>query len=183
MLPPRVNNNVGIVPIRGNTINPTIITQLRRAALDEQELQIIPVTITVNATAPAWSLQQGVILYNGHYYIPATSPLLQELPESVGTPTPQFLAVSFNTAASKPATQAFPSSVLLIEDWPQLPSRLRHRRAHLRHPGDHIPASKMATALYRHIMGQVDAGQVYNFPQLPQIMQVLHLRGSYQAPP
>jgi hypothetical protein len=119
MLPPRVNNNVGIVPIRGNTINPTIITQLRRAALDEQELQIIPVTITVNATAPAWSLQQGVILYNGHYYIPATSPLLQELPESVGTPTPQFLAVSFNTAASKPATQAFPSSVLLIEDWPQ----------------------------------------------------------------
>jgi hypothetical protein len=78
---------------------------------------INPTTIIVNTAAPAWSPQQGIILYNGRYYIPVTSPLLQELLESVGMTTPQLLAVGYHTAASTLAThQVFPSSVLLIED-------------------------------------------------------------------
>jgi hypothetical protein len=104
MLPPIVNNNVGIVPILDDTIDPTIIAQLRLAALDKQEPQIISATIAVNTAAPAWSLQQGIILYNGCYYIPATSPLLQELLESMGTTTPQLLEGGFHTAASTLAT-------------------------------------------------------------------------------
>ncbi|CAD6334259.1 unnamed protein product [Miscanthus lutarioriparius] len=105
MLPPRVKNNAGIVPILDDTIDPAIITQLRLAALDEQEPQIISATIAVNAATPAWSLQQGVILYNGRYYILVTSPLLQELLEYVGMTTPQLLPNGFHTAASTPATQ------------------------------------------------------------------------------
>jgi hypothetical protein len=40
--------------------------------------------------------------------------------------TPHLLAVGFHIAASTPTTQAFPSSILPIEDWPQhiLPSAI-----------------------------------------------------------
>jgi hypothetical protein len=84
--------------------------------MNAHEIHIISATIEVYAAASAWSLQHGIILYRGRYYIPATSPLLQELLEPLGT---QVLAVSLHTATSTPATQAIPSSVLLIEDWPQ----------------------------------------------------------------
>jgi hypothetical protein len=73
-LPPRVNNNAGIVHILGDTINPAIITQPH--LLNEQPLQITSTTIDTNAAAPAWSLQPSVILYNRCYYTPAPSPLL-----------------------------------------------------------------------------------------------------------
>lgn len=98
--------------------DPAVLAQLRQAALDEPELQIIAFTIEVKAAAPAWWLQQGVILYNERYYISATSPLLQDLLESLGTTTPHLLVVSLHIAASAPTTQAFPSSIMLIEDWP-----------------------------------------------------------------
>ena len=73
-------------------------------------------TIEVNVVAQAWSLQHGIVLYNERYNIPATSPLLQDLLESLGMTTPHLLAVEFHTAASTPMTQAFPSSILLTED-------------------------------------------------------------------
>jgi hypothetical protein len=40
------------------------------------------------------------------------------------------------------------------------------------------PPTIVATALCRHIMGQVDAGQVYLFPQPPRVMQMLHFLGT-----
>jgi hypothetical protein len=40
------------------------------------------------------------------------------------------------------------------------------------------PPTIVATALCRHIMGQVDAGQVYLFPRPPWVMQMLHFLGT-----
>ena len=53
-----------------------------------------------------------------------TSPLLQDLLESLGTTSPHLLAIGLHTTTSTLTTQAFPSSILLLEEWPQhiLPS-------------------------------------------------------------
>lgn len=118
MLPLHVNDNTGAAPHLDVTTDPAILTQLRLAALDKPELHIITATIKVKAAAPTWWLQQGVILYNGCYYIPTTSLLLQDRLESLGTTTPQLLAVSLHITAFMPTTQAFPSSIHIIEDWP-----------------------------------------------------------------
>ena len=92
--------------------------------MDERVLQIISTTIEVQAAAKAWSLQHDIIRYNDRYYIPVTSPLLQDLLESLGTTSPHLLAIGLHTTTSTPTTQAFPSSILLLEEWPQriLPS-------------------------------------------------------------
>jgi hypothetical protein len=68
-LPPWADYNTKAATHPDKTTDPTILTQLRMTAMDEHELQIIFATIDVHAAAPAWSLQQGVILYNGCYYI------------------------------------------------------------------------------------------------------------------
>ena len=101
-----------------------ILAQLRLATSDERELQIISTTIELQAAAPAWSLQHGIVRYNERYYVPVTSPLLKDLLESLGTSAPHLLAIGLHTATSSPTTQAFPSSILLLEAWPQciLPS-------------------------------------------------------------
>jgi hypothetical protein len=122
MLPPRVDNNTGIVHILGDTSDPAIVTQPH--LLDEHELQIISATIEVQAAAPAWSLHHGILRYNERYYIPVTSLLLQDLLESLGTMSPHLLDIGLHTMISSPTTQAFPSSILLLEEWPEriLPS-------------------------------------------------------------
>jgi hypothetical protein len=71
---PRIDDNSKTAPARHAINNPAIITQLHLAAMNE--IQIISATIAVNAAAPAWSPQQGVIFYNGCHDIPTTSPLL-----------------------------------------------------------------------------------------------------------
>jgi hypothetical protein len=71
---PRIDDNSKTAPARHAINNPAIITQLHLAAMNE--IQIISATIVVNAAAPAWSPQQGVIFYNGCHDIPTTSPLL-----------------------------------------------------------------------------------------------------------
>jgi hypothetical protein len=47
------------------------------------------------------------------------TPLLQDLLESFGSSSLHLLAVSLHTATSTPTMQAFPSSILLLEAWPQ----------------------------------------------------------------
>jgi hypothetical protein len=100
------------------------LIQLRGASTDEHELQIIYDTITLQAAAPAWTICEGVIYYNNRHYVPATSPLPQDMLEMLGTTSRHLLAIGLHTAASTPTTQAFPSSILLLEAWPQriLPS-------------------------------------------------------------
>jgi len=92
--------------------------------MDERVLQIISTTIEVQAAAKAWSLQHDIIRYNDRYYILVTSPLLRDLLESLGTTSPHLLAIGLHTTTSTPTTQAFPLSILLLEEWPQhiLPS-------------------------------------------------------------
>ena len=53
-----------------------------------------------------------------------TSPLLQDLLEWLGTTSSHLLAIGLHIVTSTPTTQAFPSSILLLEEWPQriLPS-------------------------------------------------------------
>ena len=45
--------------------------------------------------------------------------MLQDLLESLGTTSPHLLAVGLHSVTSTPTTQAFPSSILLLEEWPQ----------------------------------------------------------------
>jgi hypothetical protein len=99
-----------------STPDQAILAQLRLAATNERELQIIFATIEVEATALTWSLQHGIVRYNDRYYIPATSPLLQDMLESIGMTTPHLLALGLHIAMSTPTTQAFPLSILLLED-------------------------------------------------------------------
>lgn len=61
-LPPPAGNN-----FRAATSIETdqeILAQLRVATTEERKLQIISVTIEVQAAAPAWSLQHGIVRYN-----------------------------------------------------------------------------------------------------------------------
>ncbi|CAD6227103.1 unnamed protein product [Miscanthus lutarioriparius] len=108
--------------LRSIDISDTLV-QLRGASTDERELQIIYDTITLQAAAPAWTIREGVIYYNNRLYIPASSPLLQDILESIGTTAPHLPAIGLHTTSS-PTTQAFPSSILLLEAWTQrmLPS-------------------------------------------------------------
>jgi hypothetical protein len=89
-------------------LDPEILAQLRLATLDERELQIISTTIEVQAAAPAWSLQHGIVRYNKRYYVPVTSPLLQDLLEMLRTTGPHLLAIDLHTATSSPTMQASP---------------------------------------------------------------------------
>jgi hypothetical protein len=61
----------------------TMLTILRQVVADDSKLQIIFATIELQAMALARSLQHGVILYNGCYFIPTTSPLLKGVQESL----------------------------------------------------------------------------------------------------
>jgi hypothetical protein len=102
----------------------TTLTILCQAVADDNKLQIIFVTIELQVVALARSLQHDVILYNGRYFIPATSPLLKGVQESLQpSPTaPQLLAVILPTTTSSPTTldhNASPSVVLLRCPWPQ----------------------------------------------------------------
>jgi hypothetical protein len=102
----------------------TTLTILRQAVADDSTLQIIFVTIELQAVAPARSLQHGVILYNGRYFIPTTSPLLKGVQESLQPSpiAPQLLAVVLPTTTSLPTTldhNVSPSVVLLRRPWPQ----------------------------------------------------------------
>jgi len=118
VLPPSADNtNREISHIE---LDQEILAQPHVVATEEHELEIISATIEVQAAAPAWSLQQGIICYNERYYIPVTSPLLQDLLYSFDSSSPHLLTIGLHIATSTPTTQAFPSSILLLEAWPQL---------------------------------------------------------------
>ena len=66
-----------------------------------------------------WYMEQGMIFYNGHYYLPATSsPLLPDLLESLHATNIWLMAIGFYTP-TRVITSAFPNSILLTRDWPQ----------------------------------------------------------------
>ena len=96
-----------------------VIIKLRMASGDERELQIIYDTITFQAVALAWTIREGIIYYENSFYVLATSPLLQDILDSIGMTASHLLAIGFHSATSDPAWQAFPSSILLLETWPQ----------------------------------------------------------------
>jgi hypothetical protein len=134
---------------------------------------MINATIAVNAAAPAWSPQQGIIFYNGCHDIPATSPLLHELLEPLGT-------------TSTPTTQAFAPSLLLTEDWPQhtlSSAAVTFFTTNAAYAKDDLlfgtlenrtssTPSKVATTLNKRITAQLAAGQVHN-----RSLQVILLTG------
>jgi hypothetical protein len=67
-----------------------------------------------------------IVRHKNRYYILVISPMLQDLLESLGTTSPHLLAIGLHSATSTPTTQVFPSSILLLEEWPQriLPSAM-----------------------------------------------------------
>jgi hypothetical protein len=67
-----------------NTLNPTDTTDkiskhLRQATLQQQELCTITMAIADSMVAQAWSLDQGLLLFDGHLYLPVASSLLSNL--------------------------------------------------------------------------------------------------------
>ena len=55
-----------------------------------------------------------MVFYNGHYFLPATSPLLLELLEHLNATNLQLLVVGFYNP-SRATTPAFPNSILLTK--------------------------------------------------------------------
>lgn len=88
MFPTSTGRSFGVATDFDTATISDILAQLRLAATEECELQIIFATIEVQAAAPAWSLQHSVIHYNDYYYIPTTSPLLQDLLDAWGDNIP-----------------------------------------------------------------------------------------------
>jgi hypothetical protein len=62
----------------------------------------------------------GVIYYNGRYYIPAISQLLQDLLKSIDITALHLLAIGLHTITVSPTTPTSSSSILLMEEWPHL---------------------------------------------------------------
>ena len=88
------------------------------------ELRTIALAIINNATSGAWSLDQGILFFDGRFYIPASSPLLPDLLETLllcgHTENLRLLAVGFYTPPlMSAATYNFPASILLTHQWPQ----------------------------------------------------------------
>jgi hypothetical protein len=64
-----------------NTLNPTdtinkISEHLRQPTLQQQELRTIAMAIANGMVAQPWSLDQGLLLFDGHLYLPMASSLL-----------------------------------------------------------------------------------------------------------
>jgi hypothetical protein len=67
-----------------NTLNPIntndkIFEHLCQATLQQQELCTIAMAIADGMVAQAWSLDQGLLLFDGHLYLPVASSLLSNL--------------------------------------------------------------------------------------------------------
>jgi hypothetical protein len=59
----------------------TVFGHLRCAVLQLQELYHIALAIGNGTTTLAWSIDQGLLFFNGCFYIPTTSTLLPDLLE------------------------------------------------------------------------------------------------------
>jgi hypothetical protein len=97
-----------------------VLVQLWGASTKELELQIIYDTIMLQGAVSAWTTHDDIICYNGHYYIPIISPLLQDLLKSIDITAPHLLAIGLHTTTVSPTTLASSSSILLLEEWPHL---------------------------------------------------------------
>jgi hypothetical protein len=57
----------------------SVFASLRQAVLQQQELRHIALAISNATTSPAWSLDQGLLFFDGRFYISAISPFLPDL--------------------------------------------------------------------------------------------------------
>lgn len=100
-----------------------VFDKLRQATLRVPELHDITSDIINKSTTRAWSLDHGLLFFDGRLYIPATSPLLPDLLEALlidgRTKNTNLLVMGFHTPLLiAAATYNFPSSILLTQPWP-----------------------------------------------------------------
>lgn len=150
-----------------------------------------------------WYMEQGMIFYNSHYYLPATSsPLLPELLESLHATNLWLMAIGFYSP-TRVITSAFPNSILLTWDWPQciLPSPTicffddngrqflsiddiyisnnnisgQPSISPLEHNMGAMPPKRLTTALCVRIPNMhLTKTQIHNLHRPPKIMKALH---------
>jgi hypothetical protein len=86
-LPPRYINQSNTAGLRhpkaltAIETNSTILAHLHQAV--QEELRTIAAAIISRAAAPTWSLEQGILFFGGCFYLPAASPLLSKLLQSL----------------------------------------------------------------------------------------------------
>lgn len=100
----------------------SVFASLRQAVLQQQELRHIALAISNGTTAPAWSLDQGLLFFDRRFYISAISPFLPDLLQMLlqgGPAHMALIALGCHSPLMVPQLNAAPMAILLGRPWPQ----------------------------------------------------------------
>jgi hypothetical protein len=99
-----------------------IFGELHLTILQHHGPRHIAMSIIDGTAAPAWSIDQEFLFFDGCIYIPATSALLPNLLDVVlleGPTSVRHLTLGQHQPPTPGADDTFPSSILLAAPWPQ----------------------------------------------------------------
>jgi hypothetical protein len=99
-----------------------IFGELHRTILQHHGPHHIAMSIIDGTAAPAWSIDQEFLFFDGRIYIPATSALLPNLLDVIlleGPTSVRHLTLGQHQPPTPGADDTFPSSILLAAPWPQ----------------------------------------------------------------
>lgn len=104
-----------------SSISVPVFTELRDAVLQQRELRRIAIAIDDGSVAPAWSMDQGLLFFDGRLYIPAISPLLPDLLQIVKREGPagwELIALGCHSTPTLAHHNTTPTGILLGCLWP-----------------------------------------------------------------
>jgi hypothetical protein len=93
---------------------------MRQAIREQRELCTIARTVTEGRAALAWSLDQGLIFFNGRFYLLAASTLLPNLLQVLlrgGSTNMELLALGAHIPPSQGQHNGMPTHILLGRPW------------------------------------------------------------------
>nr|AWA44959.1 hypothetical protein LOC101753448 [Saccharum spontaneum] len=99
-----------------------IFEHLHRAVLRQRELATIAMAISDGVEAQAWSIDQGLIFFDGQLYLPAASALLPDLLQALrqgGSANMELLALGAQPPPTAAKHNGVPAYILLGHPWPQ----------------------------------------------------------------
>jgi hypothetical protein len=90
--------------------------------LQHRELRHLTLAITQGTVAPAWSIDQGLLFFDGRFYIPDALPLLSDLLATIslgGHDNMRYLALDSHSPPMAPHHNSTPTGILLGHPWLQ----------------------------------------------------------------
>jgi hypothetical protein len=90
--------------------------------LQHRELRHLTLAITQGTVAPAWSIDQGLLFFDGRFYIPDALPLLSDLLATISLGGPdnmRYLALDSHSPPMAPHHNSTPTGILLGHPWLQ----------------------------------------------------------------